>query len=187
MSSWATTSTKERVTHILDPTSSPHTPLFLPRIHAWRRGVDDDGDAENEDIIRTFTMADIDRVMDYPNLIEPPSSCVVMHCEAPGSGIDGNNEGMDGAGGVGTVLEDDGGSGLIFPKRHAKLVGGYIFITKPRLEQQHKITANDELKKAADAANAAVGADPVIDGGPDADVEAAIGCPADIGSPEPPP
>jgi len=172
MSSWATTSTKERVTHILDPASSPHTPLFLPRIHAWRRGVDDDGDAENEDIIRTFTLADIDRVMDYPNLIEPPSSCVVMHCEAPGSGIDGNNEGMDGAGGE-TVLEDDSGSGLIFPKRFAKLVGGYIFITKPRLEQQHKITANDELKKAANAANAAVGATTTAGGG---EVGLKIGC-----------
>ena len=67
--------------------------------------------------------------MDYPNLmVEPPSSCIVMHCEAPGSGIDDDNAeggGMDGTasgtttggGRTAVMLEDDSGSGLIFPKR----------------------------------------------------------------------
>lgn len=132
-------STKERVTHILDPTTSSHTPLFLPRIHAWRRGVDEDGDPENEDDIRPFqNVEDIDRVMDYPSMPDPPLECLVMHCEAPGSGIDDD------------IDDEIYDGGLVFPKRLAKLSGGYIFLSKPR-----DSTSSEELKKAANAANAA--------------------------------
>ena len=119
--------------------------------------------------------------MDYPNLmVEPPSSCIVMHCEAPGSGIDDDNAeggGMDGTasgtttggGRTAVMLEDDSGSGLIFPKRYAKLVGGYIFLSKPQQQnanqQQLKITTNDELKKAAHAANNAASGATTVGGG----------------------
>ena len=109
-------STKERVTHILDPTAASHIPLFLPRITVTRGG--DEG--EDEDVRPFHNLSDIDRVMDYHNMPDPPPDCLVMHCEAPMSGIDDENDGevYDG--------------GIVFPKRSAKLSGGYVFLSKPR-------------------------------------------------------
>jgi len=58
---------------------------------------------------------------------DPPQPCLVMHCEAPGSGIDdGEGDGTDGK-------DDDGG--VVFPKRLAHLRGGYIFLCKPTIGQ----------------------------------------------------
>ncbi|KAL7540614.1 hypothetical protein ACHAXR_010251 [Thalassiosira sp. AJA248-18] len=113
-------SIKERVTHILDPlTAASHTPLFLPRIGVTRPGGDD---GDNEEDVRPFQNAsDIDRVMDYPNMPDPPPECLVMHCEAPASGINDEQEDSE-------VYD----GGIVFPKRSAKLAGGYIFISKPR-------------------------------------------------------
>lgn len=106
--------TKERVTHFLDPSAASHIPLFLPHI---ARGDDDDGGGEGEPL----QAGDIDRVMDYPNMPDPPKDSQVMHCEAPGSGID--NDGGE---------EEVYDGGISFPKRSAKLSGGYIFLSKPR-------------------------------------------------------
>mmetsp|Transcript_5783 Transcript_5783/g.9895 ORF Transcript_5783/g.9895 Transcript_5783/m.9895 type:complete len:863 (+) Transcript_5783:104-2692(+) len=114
-------STKERVTHIIDPDSS-HIPLFLPRITATRGGDDGDDDKTEEDVRPFQNASDIDRVMDYPNMPEPPPECLVMHCEAPGSGIDGS------AGTEETVYD----GGIVLPKRSARLGGGYIFLSKPK-------------------------------------------------------
>lgn len=114
-------STKERVTHILDPTAASHIPLFLPRISVTRGGGGGGGgDDENEDVRPFQSASDIDRVMDYPNMPDPPPECVVMHCEAPGSGIDDGNE------------DEVYDGGIVFPKRSAKLSGGYIFLSKPK-------------------------------------------------------
>lgn len=108
-------STKERVTHILDPTAASHIPLFLPRV---ARGGGDDGDGD----VRPFQGAsDVDRVMDFPNMPDPPPACVVMHCEAPGSGIDDD----------GAEEEEVYDGGMVFPRRSAKLSGGYVFLSKP--------------------------------------------------------
>lgn len=118
-------STKERVTHILDPAAASHIPLFLPRISITRGGGGGGGDdgEDNDDDVRPFDNAcDIDRVVDYPNMPDPPPECLVMHCEAPGSGIDDGNEDDD------EVYD----GGIIFPKRSAKLSGGYIFLSRPR-------------------------------------------------------
>lgn len=108
-------STKESVTHVLDPTAASHTPLFLPRIGVSGGGVED------EDIARPFQNAgDIARVMDYPHMPDPPPDCLVMHCEAPGSGIADDEE------------EEVYDGGIVFPKRAAKLSGGYIFLSRPK-------------------------------------------------------
>ena len=126
-------STKERVTHILDPTAASHIPLFLPRICVTRGGGGGDDGGENEEDVRPFQNAgDIDRIMDYPNMPDPPPGCLVMHCEAPGSGIDDGNDGevYDG--------------GIVFPKRSAKLSGGYIFLSKPK-------DSNADANNAADS------------------------------------
>jgi hypothetical protein len=107
-------STKERVIHVLDPTAASHIPLFLPRISVTR------GSDEVEEEIRPFqNVGDIERVMDYSNMPDPPNDCAVMHCEAPGVGND--EEG-----------KDDDGSGIVFPKRSAHLRGGYIFLSPPK-------------------------------------------------------
>mmetsp|Transcript_20347 Transcript_20347/g.42699 ORF Transcript_20347/g.42699 Transcript_20347/m.42699 type:complete len:867 (+) Transcript_20347:67-2667(+) len=116
-------STKERVTHILDPTAASHIPLFLPRITVTRGGGGgDDDEGQNSEDVRPFKNdTDIDRVMDYPNMPDPPPDCIVMHCEAPGSGVGAGNDDDE---------EYDGG--FVFPKRNAKLSGGYIFLTRPK-------------------------------------------------------
>lgn len=120
---------QERVIHHLDPSnaSASHIPLFLPCIRISRGGgnnnnVNDDyNNDDDDDLIRPFTKSDLDRVMDYNNMPhEPPSPCALMHCEAPGSGIE-NNDNED-------ELEVYDG-GISFPKRWAKLAGGYIFLT----------------------------------------------------------
>jgi len=106
-------SIKESVIHVLDPVAASHIPLFLPRI---TRGSADEG----EEKIRPFqNVNDIDRVMDYPNMPDPPKGCQVMHCEAPGVG---NEE----------EVKDDDGSGIVFPKRSAHIRGGYIFLSQPK-------------------------------------------------------
>lgn len=51
---------------------------------------------------------------------EPPTPCTLMHCEAPGSGIENLDDDVE--------LEVYDG-GISFPKRLAKLAGGYIFLT----------------------------------------------------------
>lgn len=51
---------------------------------------------------------------------DPPSDCLVMHCEAPGSGINDEEE------------EEVYDGGIVFPKRSAKLAGGYIFLSRPK-------------------------------------------------------
>ena len=95
-------SIKERVIHVLDPGAASHIPLFLPRIGVTRGSAD-----EGEEEIRPFqNVNDIERVMDYSNMPDPPEDCLVMHCEAPGVG--GDEE-----------LKDDDGSGIVFPKRSA--------------------------------------------------------------------
>jgi hypothetical protein len=105
-------SLKEQIVHIVDPTNPTHSPLFLPRISV--------SNADNEDIRPFQSTDDIDRVMDYANMPDPPQPCLVMHCEAPGSGLDdGEGDGTDGK-------DDDGG--VVFPKRLAHLRGGYIFL-----------------------------------------------------------
>ena len=111
---------KERVTHILDPTAASHIPLFLPRISITRGGGGGVDGGENEDVRPFQNASDIDRVMDYPNMPDPPPECLVMHCEAPGSGIDDENE------------DEVYDGGIVFPKRSAKLSGGYIFLSKPK-------------------------------------------------------
>lgn len=119
-------SIKEQVTHILDPTSASHIPLFLPRIVFGDDGSGEDGGGER----KPFQAAsDIDRVMDYPNMPDPPPACLVMHCEAPGSGIDPSADAAAAAGGGG---DDYDLGGVVFPKRSAKLAGGYVFLSKPR-------------------------------------------------------
>ena len=107
-------SIKERVTHVLDPIAASHIPLFLPRIGVTR------GSGEGEEEIRPFqNVSDIERVMDYSNMPDPPEDCLVMHCEAPGVGND-------------EEAKDDDGSGIVFPKRSAHLRGGYIFLYDPK-------------------------------------------------------
>jgi len=106
-------STKERVTHALDPTAASHIPLFLPRICVSR------GSADDEEEIRPFDKSGVERVMDYPNMPDPPADCLVMHCEAPGVGND-------------EEVKDDDGSGIVFPKKSAHLRGGYIFLSQPK-------------------------------------------------------
>ena len=108
-------STKERVTHLLDPTAASHIPLFLPRIGVIR-GIG----GEEDEVQRPALPSDVDRVMDYPHMPEPPGPGVVMHCEAPGSGIDDD-------------ADDEIYDGFVsFPKRAARLAGGYIFLSKPQ-------------------------------------------------------
>ena len=107
--------TKECVSHTLDSSAASHIPLFLPHVGLVR------GDGEDGSNSRPFqNYSDIERVMDYPNMPDPPADCQVMHCEAPGSGIDPGSE----------VEVFDGG--ISFPKRSAKLSAGYIFLSKPR-------------------------------------------------------
>lgn len=117
--------TKEQVSHILDPSAASHIPLFLPHIGLTNNNnnnnVEDANNNNNNNNSRPFQSTnDIDRVMDYPNMPDPPAPCLVMHCEAPGSGIDNNTE------------EEVYDGGLSFPKRMAKLSGGYIFLSKPK-------------------------------------------------------
>ncbi len=127
-------STKERVTHILDPNAASHIPLFLPRISVTRgdgEGVGGDDGAENEDVRPFQSASDTNRVMDYPNMPDPPPECVVMHCEAPGSGIDDGNE------------DEVYDGGIVFPKRSSKLSGGYIFLSKPKDPKADACSAAD--------------------------------------------
>ena len=58
---------KERVTHALDPTAASHIPLFLPRICVTR--------GSDEEEIRPFDKSGVERVMDYPNMPDPPADC----------------------------------------------------------------------------------------------------------------
>ncbi len=126
-------SIKERVIHVLDPTAASHIPLFLPRISVTRGSADDEGEEE----IRPFqNVGDIERVMDYSNMPDPPNDCVVMHCEAPGVGND--EEG-----------KDDDGSGIVFPKRSAHLRGGYIFLSQPKDNINDNDSANSSGGKIA--------------------------------------
>ena len=118
---------QERVIHHLDPSNASHIPLFLPCIRISRGGsgsggggnYDHDAD-DDDDHVRPFTKSDMDRVMDYNHMPEPPSPCALMHCEAPGSGIENNGD-------DGELEVYDGG--ISFPKRWAKLAGAYIFLT----------------------------------------------------------
>ena len=109
---------KERVIHVLNPaTAASHMPLFLPRICVTR------GDDEEE--VRPFqNVSDVERVMDYPNMPDPPAECVVMHCEAAGVWND-------------EEVKDDDGNGIVFPKRSAHLRGGYIFLSTPNLKNDN--------------------------------------------------
>lgn len=124
---------QERVIHHLDPSSASHIPLFLPSIRICRGGVgsgagiddrnspdDDVNNVKDVDHVHLMTHSDLDRVMDYNNMPEPPMPCAVMHCEAPGSGMGIDDEDRE--------LEVYDG-GIIFPKRTAKLSGGFIFLT----------------------------------------------------------
>eukprot|EP00985_Skeletonema_marinoi_P023717 scaffold15937_cov141-Skeletonema_marinoi.AAC.9 len=124
-------SIKERVIHVLDPIAASHIPLFLPRV-AVTRGSADEGEEE----IRPFQNgSDIERVMDYSNMPDPPQDCLVMHCEAPGVG---NEE----------EAKDDDGSGIVFPKRSAHLRGGYIFLSQPK-DKNDNGSANSSGSKIA--------------------------------------
>jgi hypothetical protein len=121
---------QERVVHHLDPSNaSSHIPLFLPSIRICRGGSGGGGnnandvdvdDNDDDDFVRPFTRSDLERVMDYNHMPEPPIPCALMHCEAPGSGIENNADEKE--------LEVYDG-GISFPKRWAKLAGGYIFLT----------------------------------------------------------
>lgn len=120
-------SIEERVIHVLDPSAPSHIPLFLPRIGVTR------GSEE----IRPFqNVNDIERVMDYPNMPDPPKDCLVMHCEAPGVG---NEE----------EAKDDDGSGIVFPKRSAHIRGGYIFLSQPNKDKSNSDSANSSGGKIA--------------------------------------
>ena len=119
-------SIKERVTHVLDPIAASHIPLFLPRIGVTR------GSGEGEEEIRPFqNVSDIERVMDYANMPDPPEDCLVMHCEAPGVGND-------------EEAKDDDGSGIVFPKRSAHLRGGYVFLSHPK-DKDSANSANNKI------------------------------------------
>ena len=60
---------------------------------------------------------------------DPPPDCLLMHCEAPGSGINDAEE----------TEEYDGG--ICFPRRSAKISGGYIFLS-------HKLQAQQQQQEA---------------------------------------
>ncbi|KAL7472697.1 hypothetical protein ACHAXS_013082 [Conticribra weissflogii] len=150
-------SIKERILHKPDPKAPPHIPLFLPQLSITKTNVMDhhpshpNNDGNNEEkheqreIRPLHPRDDVPRVMDFPNMPDPPpKDATVMHCEAAG--------GDDGEAGHG---DDD--AGIVFPKRCAKLSGGYIFIT--RLEGRDRDDGN--RSKAAggggDAAKSAKG------------------------------
>ncbi|KAL7540649.1 hypothetical protein ACHAWF_006744 [Thalassiosira exigua] len=122
---------RERVTHIVDPTSASHIPLFLPRVSASRaRGGGGKGGADGapREDVRPLRSPDVDRVLDFPNMPDPPPPCHAMHCEAPGSGID------DDADGGGGGMDDAYDGGVAFPKRSIKLAGGYVFLSRVKKE-----------------------------------------------------